>query len=875
MRNGKAFIRLLNNKLNKMLGGKFHFFEAHIGHEWWKDGRKIAWVEVDPDSGNKDIKSYDENGEVITIDGIIDSDVAKYIDGIKSGEVFKLSPKDIRWQKVQGEFSSTSERFPDAFLTSLLPLISGNAKLEKAYKDLESELLANAQINMNEVFKFKKDPRKLLRLLATDEIRSKLKGDPISEVITKILDGKIHPSYLLHPHNSRALEPQILNSLILENAIGGRRNNNGTHMVTRPDYSEDLKSKKHFIVGKGNTWYIQFVLSKIEEFGSDKKILKVLEDIKKSKGVSDLYLEILNKEIELMNLEVLVYRNPVNGVTSVEKLTLQKIDSNIEADEIVIHPVHGFQRMQFDFDGDTAVSYNLKSEKANNGLKDLLESDEYQSKITSMSLDIFEKNPQEGSIVNPSDWFKQSISNMQSKNAIGLMVSGRNVMNVVNYKDGKMTVQIWERSGGKWQGRQINVKARNPNSKITLKFAPLDNSNEAIISKSFLEEGETVVLSDGSEATTKDIKAGKKIYLKTTYGRMWEYLVQAAADDKKFQLLSKWGFDGTQAWAIRHAFYKIDSSNNPLPLTSKEAAQVAKVVRENFSTTDIAAGRNRFRNKVDPEGFFGEIYDRAQRLISDDEFVRKNQETIKNNTIKKRKRARLKGYSSNGKLTTREKIIKIIDDKVTESDENSILNVSNIKLGAVAQYISKNFLVEKLHPSVKKLLNKHNITAEDITGTTNASTFLSYVAQRFYAFHASRHDKGGKQKSTDKMYRYNEEVIKLQEMLDSYFNGDKNVKELIPGLDFKMTEKDRALFTYLFFAGIKPIIVNGKPVNYRTKLTHLPDSLLQEEMYDTYSNLWGEAYEESGDMLEGGRHMENISSTEQMAKNLSKKGCDI
>ena len=60
-----------------------------------------------------------------------------------------------------------------------------------------------------------------------------------------------------------------------------------------------------------------------------------------------------------------MYRNPVNGVTSVGTLRLQKIDTNIEADEIVVHPKYGFQRLQFDFDGDTIVAYNLKSANAN------------------------------------------------------------------------------------------------------------------------------------------------------------------------------------------------------------------------------------------------------------------------------------------------------------------------------------------------------------------------------------------------------------------------------------------------------------------------------------------------------------------------------
>ena len=125
------------------------------------------------------------------------------------------------------------------------------------------------------------------------------------------------------------------------------------------------------------------------------------------------------------------------------------------------------------------------------------------------------------------------------------------------------------------------------------------------------------------------------------------------------------------------------------------------------------------------------------------------------------------------------------------------------------------------------------------------------------------------------MFKYNTEIMKIQEMFDPYFNGDKNLKEIMPSIDHVMTEKDRALFTYLFFTGKKEIIVDGKAVNYRTKLTHLPDSLLQEEMYDIYSNLWGLAYEQSGDFVETSRHMEKTSTAAEINENLNKKACDL
>ena len=102
---------------------------------------------------------------------------------------------------------------------------------------------------------------------------------------------------------------------------------------------------------------------------------------------------------------------------------------------------------------------------------------------------------------------------------------------------------------------------------------------------------------------------------------MWEYLVQAAADDKKYQLLSAWGYNGKAGWGIQKSFYKIIEDKNgkaaPYNLIDTEANSVFSVLNENFSTTKIAGGKNMFKRKVDVEGFFDLIADRGERLKSD------------------------------------------------------------------------------------------------------------------------------------------------------------------------------------------------------------------------------------------------------------------
>jgi hypothetical protein len=866
MKGGKAFIRQLNNKLGQMLGGKFNFTEAPIGHEYYKDGKKVAFVELDPETGDKNIMAFDKDGNKIQIAGIIDADVAKYISGINSGDIVSMPTKDIKWQKTPGKKSSNNERFPDAFLLSLLPLISSNPQLQSSYSKLESELLANARANINEVFNFQDNPNQLLRLLATDEVRMGLRDEILDRDIQKMLDGKININYLFHPFYSRAIQPAILNKMLLQNAIGGRRFNNGTHAPTRPDFNEDLNNKNNFIVGKGNDFFIDFAAEKIEESTIPQGTKEALKRVKRESGArSDNYINLINGIIEDNNLviESIIYRNPVNGVTSVGTLRLQKIDTNIEADEIVVHPEYGFQRLQFDFDGDTLVAYNLKSATARQGLNELLASKEYESKKTSMTLDVFQPNPQEGNIVIPSDWFKQSINNMQSKNAIGTMVNARNVMNVLSYKDGEMTIKIYRKksAGGSYN---IKVKARNPNSMNTMTFAPLDNTNQSVINGTFLEEGESIVLADGSPATKEDIKNGKTIYLRTNTGRIWEYLVQAAADDKKYQLLSKWGYDGKAGWGIQKSFYKIIEDKNgnkkKVNLSPKEANVVFSVVNENFSTTQIAGGKNIFKSKIDVEGFFDVLADRGEKLESDKQMVAQNAVNSINNT--RRKRVKLINITTNGKLTTREKIIKMINDKALEKDMTEILPTNDTnKQKATAEYLRDNLWNHKFHPKLRELLNKHGITPEEITGDSKASDLLQVISTDFYNLNKDRDSKTQKVLSSDKKFKYGDDIKQLIETHEKTFN--------------KLSDKDKALFTYLFFAGTKKINVDGQLVNYRQKITHLPEQLLDGEMYDLYKDLWGQAYQESGNLYSKSAHMVRSPTIEGIRQELNKKECNI
>ena len=183
-----------------------------------------------------------------------------------------------------GKKSSTNERFPDAFLLSLLPLLSSNPQLESSYSKLESELIENARANINEVFKFQDNPNQLLRLLATDEVRVFLRDEILDRDIQKILEGKINVNYLLNPFLSKSIQPAILNKMLLQNAIGGRRFNNGTHAPTRPDFNEDLNNENNFIVGKGNDFFIDFAAQQIQQSTIPQEIKDALKELKKKKA---------------------------------------------------------------------------------------------------------------------------------------------------------------------------------------------------------------------------------------------------------------------------------------------------------------------------------------------------------------------------------------------------------------------------------------------------------------------------------------------------------------------------------------------------------------------------------------------------------------
>ena len=234
------------------------------------------------------------------------------------------------------------------------------------------------------------------------------------------------------------------------------------------------------------------------------------------------------------------------------------------------------------------------------------------------------------------------------------------------------------------------------------------------------------------------------------------------------------------------------------------------------------------------------------------------------NTIdaSERKNVKLIDIKTNGKLTTREKIIKMISDEASSKDMYEILPTNNTnKQKATAEYLRNNFWNIKFHPKLRELFNKHNITAEDIIGTSKASDLLQLITTDFYNLNRDRDNVTQKVMSSDKKFKYDDKVKELIGKHEEAFNN--------------LSDKDKALLTWLFFAGTKKIIVEGEHVNYRTKIAHLPEQLLDGEMYDLYKDLWGQSYEKSGDLYSQSAHMESAPNIEKVRQELNKKECNI
>ena len=653
----KSFIRVRENQTNEGQDD-FQQYVAIKGMEFevvpnmvWKDssGNIIAQT-VATKSGGYNI--VDANGDFVDF-SVMASEEIKQSYGFNDprsswglNEVISHDGDTRRVQTFPKEKSKDSVTYPFAWLDTILALADAHPDIERDVNIINDWLMRNGKMNIDNYYHMLENPIKLAQFLNIKTIKDTLLDTPLPKVVDAILNGEITPDILLHPFFAKPIESKVVGKFVIDRALRGRANNNGTIAYLKPDVDNTLQNPHDMSVGVGNTAIWNFVKKRMGQ-----KARGILTNLQGQNGeITFQAVKFMNSYLAKNLIEVGSNRVPITDSSSVDITRVAKFDFNNKGDNVAFPPVDVFGRQQGDHDGDkTFISFF--PEQILNAHKRIINSKAFNEAKLTIKLEGFLK-PTEG---NRSESIKDTFAiirdTQMAENSIGELVNTRMIYSLLNYKGAEIDFNVSGESGF----TNYILEPKSPDEIVVMDFAPLDINNPSVKDQSILNQGEKIVKKVGDKFVVvrnmDNITTSDEIFLQTNVSNMLSYLIQASVDNEKFGLMEFWGYTD-KSWALQKLFKSKNSD-----FVGVEAVLGLKNVLANlFPYGKIVYARNEYNGKATTTELFNNMATIAKVINGEISYTEFYNEVIDmgNKAILGKRQVSLNGLSTNGKTTSRE-----------------------------------------------------------------------------------------------------------------------------------------------------------------------------------------------------------------------------
>jgi hypothetical protein len=513
-----------------MIMEKMNMSEAPSGMQIINKETKAPIISVRGDTGRIEYVFHGPDGDV-NIQAWASTEETKKSSGAYSqtNSVLTLPESSLRVISAGDESGKRSAPFPMTWMDlAISPDLLQDEDFRAGYKIVANHLVSHARKHISNLVKMRSDPARLREMLV--ELGAIKHKTTFTEFeLIKAIDA----AALLHPVYMKRHAPSIINSVIKQTAFKGRRDGQGSYIAMAPDFADHL-GEDEIAYGDGNRTMVR--LTAQEAYEDKDEFLDFWSRYRKKREREAAIAE-LNERLKTKNIEHLRGRQPVVDIPSLALRRVKFIEYD-GGNRVFVNAIDTFKWLQGDFDGDHLMVESLPP-KVKQGMKMMMNSDAYKSRVKSTRLDIFEHSKFKGVLSNFNDLTKVMENTSVAHASEGIINNFKSIREVLVFKNLKTQWKV--------MGKDVSIEVVPPAEMVIIDYAPLDKSivSQLEVYKSLKDEGISVVDKDGKVYGPKKIaKADVPLYLKTTSAHEASILLQAAVDNVKEMLLPHWGYNG-------------------------------------------------------------------------------------------------------------------------------------------------------------------------------------------------------------------------------------------------------------------------------------------------------------------------------------------
>jgi len=420
----------------------------------------------------------------------------------------------------------------------------------------------------------------------------------------------------------------------------------GTNLYLKP--GGNMVKDGNVIISADNKVALDYVLKKYRERGGENVAKDEWTDASQMVGFLNTWL--LDNEVR-----ALIHRQPISDSSGIMTMRVQSLLEGGHDQSLIASTNDVKSRFNGDWDGDGVLIEFLPDEQMN-AIEAWQKTTTFQKTIKNIVIDIygkrFEDQEDATGFLDDEARFETLSSTIGSQGALGYIVSSRNIMFALDYKNFVLTP--------KNKKSTYKIYAKDPDELTTMDYMALDPEQALAFYYDVVSGEDQIVDENDQPLSTQALQDmvdmenqeenPPKAYFRTTRRNEFAYLLQFAVDDPKYGLLSKLFTDQElkspkmfHSFMINRMFEKLNNETGEDMKLEPNEIQTLKDIRsfQNFSTMRHGKYKDK-RGRADFGGNYAnsqqmyEIYndDNGERRSAKDtssEYTTKLRAYIKNN----------------------------------------------------------------------------------------------------------------------------------------------------------------------------------------------------------------------------------------------------